>query len=125
MARPSVSAVRETTQRGEAAYQQCINPGCGATFAVDETHFSCPVCGDLVDVVYDWDRVPVPRSLGELEARWSRRNDPLNFSGVWRFRDLLPFAPEAMVVTIGEGQTLLQRADKVGQYVGTGPGNVL
>ena len=30
-----------------------------------------------------------------------------------------------MVVTIGEGQTLLQKADKVGQYVGLAAGNLL
>jgi threonine synthase len=30
-----------------------------------------------------------------------------------------------MVVTIGEGQTLLQKADKVGQYVGMSSGNLL
>ena len=105
-----------------AAYQQCINPACAATFAVDETHFACPVCGDLIDVVYDWDRLPVPRRLDEFEAKWAARSDPLNFSGVWRFRELLPFAPPEMVVTIGEGQTLLQPADKVARYVGLDPG---
>src|SRR5207245_1909185 len=55
---------------------------------------------------------------------WSDRLDPLNFSGVWRFRSLLPFPPPEMVVTIGEGQTLLQVADKVGQYVGLNPGGL-
>ncbi|MHC5544010.1 threonine synthase, partial [Singulisphaera rosea] len=81
-------------------------------------------CGDLLDVVYDWDRLPVPRRLAEFEAKWSDRLDPLNFSGVWRFRELLPFAPREKVVTVGEGQTLLQTADKVGQYVGLAPGNL-
>jgi threonine synthase len=107
------------------AFQQCINPRCAQTFAVDETHFSCPDCGDLIDVVYDWDRLPVPRSLTEFEAKWRDRLDRLNFSGVWRFRELLPFAPPEMVVTIGEGQTLLQTAEKVGQYVGMNPGQLL
>jgi threonine synthase len=106
----------------DLAYQQCINPACRATFAVGETCFACPECGDLLDVVYDWDRLPVPRRLAEFEAKWSDRLDPLNFSGVWRFRELLPFAPREMVVTVGEGQTLLQTADKVGQYVGLSPG---
>src|SRR4051812_31362374 len=106
----------------DLAYQQCITPACGATLAVGQALFACPECGDLLDVVYDWDRLPVPRRLDEFQAKWSDRLDPLNFSGVWRFRDLLPFAPESMVVTIGEGQTLLQKADKVGQYVGTSAG---
>src|SRR3984957_5011557 len=43
------------------------------------------------------------------------------FLGVWRFRELLPFALPDQIVTIGEGQTLLQRADKVGRYVGLDP----
>ncbi|HKI21604.1 MAG TPA: hypothetical protein VKA15_27170, partial [Isosphaeraceae bacterium] len=99
------------------AFQQCINPVCSSTFEIEEARFSCPYCGDLIDVVYDWDRLPVPGRLSDFEAKWVDRLDPLNFSGVWRFRDLLPFAPPEMVVTIGEGQTLLQRADKVGRYV--------
>ena len=61
----------------------------------------------------------------DFEAKWADRLDPLNFSGVWRFRELLPFAPPDMVVTIGEGQTLLQTADKVGQYVGLAAGSLL
>lgn len=109
----------------DLAYQQCINPACRATFTVGETHFACPSCGDLIDVVYDWDRLPVPRRLSEFEAAWADRLNPLNFSGVWRFRALLPFAPPETVVTIGEGQTLLQTADKVGQYVGLNPGRLL
>lgn len=108
----------------ELAYQRCVNAACGATFAVGETHFACPSCGDLIDVAYDWDRLPVPRSLREFEANWADRQNPLNFSGVWRFRALLPFAPPEQVVTIGEGQTLLQTADKVGQYVGLNPGGL-
>jgi threonine synthase len=114
----------DTALRGACAFQQCINPSCAATFAVDETHFACPACRDLIDVVYDWDRLPVPRRLDEFQAKWSARLDPLNFSGVWRFRELLPFAPPELVVTIGEGQTLLQRADKVGRYVGLAPGSL-
>jgi threonine synthase len=101
-----------------------LNLTCASTFEIDETHFSCPVCGDLVDVVYQWDRLPVPNRLEDFEANWARRYDPLSFSGVWRFRDLLPFAPPEQVVTIGEGQTLLQRSLKVGEYVGLGAGSL-
>ena len=36
---------------------------------------------------------------------------------VWRFRELLPFAQPEQIVTIGEGQTLLQSSDPVGKYV--------
>jgi threonine synthase len=120
MSQPSTSTAR-TAARAASAFQQCINPSCSATFAVEDSHFACPACGDLIDVVYEWDRLPVPRRLSEFESKWVDRLDRLNFSGVWRFRELLPFAPPDQVVTIGEGQTLLQRADKVGQYVGLDP----
>jgi threonine synthase len=115
---------RETASR-DAAFQRCVHPGCAATFAIDEAHFSCPACGDLVDVVYDWDRLPVPRRLSDFEAKWASRLDPLCFSGVWRFRELLPFPPPELVVTIGEGQTLLKKSEKVGHYIGMSEGNLL
>ena len=65
------------TTTTDLAYQHCINPGCGATLAVDQVAFACPECGDLLDVVYDWDRLPVPTRLTDFEAKWSRRLDPL------------------------------------------------
>lgn len=45
----------------------------------------------------------------------------MRFSGVWRFHELLPFAPADKVVTVGEGQTLLQKANEVGKFVGMAP----
>ena len=102
----------------DPAYQQCINVDCGATFGVSETLTGCPKCGDLLDINYNWDRLPVPRSLREFESRWARRLEPLEFSGVWRFRQLLPFAPDDQIVTIGEGQTILQQAGAVAKYCG-------
>jgi threonine synthase len=120
-----VASASLTPVSRDAAFQQCIHPSCGATFGVDEAHFSCPRCGDLMDVVYDWDRLPVPAQLADFQGKWARRLDPLCFSGVWRFRELLPFAPASMVVTVGEGQTLLQQADKVGRFVGMASGNLL
>jgi len=106
------------------AHQSCISPLCGASFAVDETLTACPDCGSLLDLSYDWDRLPVPKSLREFEARWSYRRNPLDFSGVWRFRDLLPFAPDNQIVTIGEGQTILQTADQVGKFIGMNSGKL-
>ncbi len=121
MSQPTAALVKSPAKAG-AAFQQCINPACSATYAVDQSCFACSSCGDLLDVVYQWDRLPVPKSLSEFDAKWNDRFDPLNFSGVWRFRELLPFAPPDQVVTIGEGQTLLRRADKVARYTGLDPG---
>ncbi len=107
-----------------AVYQRCIRPGCAATRDLAETDFRCPQCGGLLDVAYEWDRLPVPQSLKEFETKWAQRTDPLNFSGVWRFRELIPFAEPQHIMTIGEGQTILQKADIVAQYVGMKPGNL-
>ncbi len=102
--------------------QRCINPACGATFAVDEVLTGCTKCGSLLDVKYEWDKLSVPDSLRHFEKKWQQRHDPLCFSGVWRFHELLPFTDPQHVVTVGEGQTLLQKADKVAQFTGSDPG---
>ncbi len=43
---------------------------------------------------------------------------------MWRFYELLPFAPRQRVVTIGEGQTLLQPSSGVAKYVGLDDGRL-
>jgi threonine synthase len=86
---------------------------------------ACPKCGSLLDVLYDWQQTPPPDSLRWFEQKWSRRNEPLCRSGVWRFRELLPFATPESVVTIGEGQTPLLPSDGVARYVGVDPGKLL
>jgi threonine synthase len=105
------------------AFQRCISPACGASYGLDEVRVACD-CGQLLDVVYDWERLRPPEDLKWFEGKWSRRHEPLALSGVWRFRELLPFAPAEMLVTIGEGQTLLQRAPAVGKYVGLARGQL-
>src|SRR5262249_10316738 len=95
----------------DVVFQRCIAPDCAATGGLDETAFVCPRCGGLLDVAYDWNQLTPPTTLRAFEAKWAERSHPLSFSGVWRFRELLPFAPADQVLTIGEGQTILQRAD--------------
>ena len=108
----------------EFAFQQCISPDCGAKYGVEEAHVACVKCGDLLDVEYDWERAGIPNSLKDFEQLWSQRHNPLAFSGVWRFRALLPFAQPDEIVTVGEGQTVLQRADSVAKYVGVNAGRL-
>ncbi len=102
-----------------------MSPSCAATYGVDQVLVACPRCGQLLDVKYDWSRTSVPDSLRYFEQMWSRRYEPLRFSGVWRFWELLPFADPEAVVTVGEGQTLLQTADAVAEYVGVEPGRLM
>ena len=84
----------------------------------------CPSCGNLLDVNYDWDRLSVPQSLAEFEKFWSQRFDRTRFSGVWRFHELLPFASPDQLVTLGEGQTILQPADGLAKQLGMEPGKL-
>lgn len=116
--------MREFRIQSMYALQRCIAPLCRATFDVSEVLTSCPDCGSLLDIDYEWDHLPVPSSMRDFEARWGNRRNPLDLSGVWRFRELLPFAREQDIVTIGEGQTILQQSASVGQYIGMQPGHL-
>ena len=98
----------------DAAFQQCISPACAATYAIDEVKVSCTKCGSLLDIRYDWSKLPVPKKLDFFEGRWATKGaeheGKLDFSGVWRFRELMPFyRKDEDIVTIGEGRTVLQR----------------
>mgnify|MGYP005848838083 CR=1 FL=1 len=118
----------------DLAFQQCIDPRCGATYSVDEVHVACPACvkngrQSLLDIRYDWRRLPVPKSFAFFEHRWQTKGEhgqgALDFSGVWRFRELLPFFhKESDIVTIGEGRTNLQDARLLAQHLGMTGGNL-
>ena len=121
----------------DAAYQQCIDPDCLATYGVDEIHTACPQCADregggrasLLDVKYDWDRLAIPKSFGFFEHRWMTKGEhgagALDFSGVWRFRELLPFyRSNSDIVTVGEGRTNLQDARQLAPQLGLKPGRL-
>jgi len=105
----------------DVAFQKCINPACGATFDCGQAIFKCPACGDLLDAQYDWDRAAVPSKLSDFAARWANRDNRLDFSGVWRFRDLLDFCPDKHKVSIGEGQTILQQNCMIAEHLGMKP----
>lgn len=118
----------------DPVFQKCIDPRCGAVFGTHEVLVTCPTClaenrRSLLDVCYDWSRLNPPKELAFFERRWSTQgghgDGALDFSGVWRFRELLPFftQPEDLV-TIGEGRTNLQQADLLARSIGLRPGNL-
>ncbi len=108
------------------AYQKCINPDCATELdcASVTGGFKCPQCGSLLDVRYNWDKIETPDKLSDFAERWAARDNPLNFSGVWRFRNLLDFCDDKYKVTIGEGQTILQQNDAVAGYADMQPGRL-
>jgi len=113
-----------------AAFQKCINPACSATFDVAQVLVACTKCGGLLDIRYDWEKLPKIKGLGFFEHRWSTKGigveGQLDFSGVWRFRELLPFyRREEDIVTIGEGRTVLQQADLLARQMNMAQGKLL
>ena len=124
-----------TIDKPHHANQQCIDPNCRATYPVDQVLVACPACAEqsrqsLLDVQYDWQHIAVPKSFSYFEHRWTTKGEcgegSLDFSGVWRFRELLPFyRSEAQIVTIGEGRTNLQDAALLAKHIGLRPGNLL
>ena len=114
----------------DAAFQQCINPACKTQYAVEQVKVSCEKCGSLLDILYDWERTDVPKSLRHFENRWATKGTKLggrlDFSGVWRFREMMPFfRGEDDIVTIGEGRTVLQDAELLARQMNMKPGKLL
>jgi threonine synthase len=124
MAQPLGGTAISVITKTDLAFQKCISPSCGASYPISEVRVDCQSCGNLLDVAYDWNRLRPPTSWKFFEEKWSQRFDPLCFSGVWRFRELLPFAPAEQIVTIGEGQTLLHASSGVAKYVGSDAGRL-
>jgi threonine synthase len=97
---------------------QCIEENCGASYHLTDERTECERCGNLLDVRYQWD------GLGSLALRelWKTRKmslAPEDLSGVWRFRELLPFLPEGnRIITLREGNTPLLDAPRAAAYAG-------
>ncbi len=103
------------------AWQQCIHPDCAAQYDLMQVLPKCPACGNLLDVVYDWNTMELPgkaSGLGKL-ADWPSGGLGA-VSGVWRFGALLPWAPEDRRISIGEGHTQLRRSPNAADYAGVG-----
>lgn len=102
----------------DAATQRCIEPVCNAHFALDERLYVCPRCGGLLDVALEGVTDADPE---QLRAVWTARLAsfvPRDRSGVWRYRELLPFADDAPVVSLAEGNTPLYDAPVSAAYCG-------
>ncbi len=98
------------------ASQRCAEPACGARYGINERLYVCPRCGGLLDVEDDRAGLSDAESL---RAVWRARRasaDARDRSGVWRFRELLPFDDAAPVVTLDEGNTPLYDAPRSAAY---------
>src|SRR5665213_2443298 len=112
---------------------RCI--GCGARIdaASAASDFRCPDCQGLYEVIYPWSPgasagqaatatpVRLPNPMG-LRSRWQELRTstlPIDQSGVWRFRDLLPILDNFdHVVTLREGNTPLYEMPRCAESAG-------
>jgi threonine synthase len=95
--------------------QRCIEPDCNAEYKIDEPLYVCRKCGGLLDIESD-------RSFGSsttLKGVWNQRRmspEPRDRSGVWRFREFLPFDDKSTPVSLQEGNTPLYDGPRAASY---------
>jgi threonine synthase len=109
---------RATGTHTELAVQRCIMPACNFTIGTRERTCVCPRCGGPIEI--HCDRV-ARGDAGILRELWRARRsslDPRDRSGVWRYRELLPFDPAVSIVTLFEGNTPLYEAPRCAEYSG-------
>ena len=96
----------------------CFEEPCRARFPITEAIYNCPRCGGLLEVSY----APLATPPAELKRIWRLRrasNAPLEQSGVWRYREIIPFLDGFdAVVTLREGNTPLLAAPRAAEYAG-------
>ena len=100
------------------ARQKCIHPDCAAEFDLGQVLPKCPACGNLLDVVYDWNKIRLPNDPKKIGRPDWPSGGMGAISGVWRFGDLLPFVPPEKRVSIGEGHTQLRLSPHAAAYAG-------
>jgi threonine synthase len=100
-----------------SATLRCIEGECRASFPIDQRLYLCSACGGLLDVDYD---LRSPASPAELKAVFKQRRmsgAACDLSGVWRFRELLPFVADvSSIVSLVEGNTPIYNAPRSASY---------
>jgi len=84
---------------------RCV--ACGAEYDVRPKLFTCPKCGQVLEVVFEPDELPPFETF--------RRRGRMH--GIWRYKELLPVKAEK-VITMGEGNTPLIRLERLEKKIG-------
>ena len=102
----------------EKALQRCVDPACGATYDLNERIYLCSRCGGTLEIRCGLAEID---DAAAMRKRWSARaasRDPRDASGVWRYRELLPFDDPVPFVTLFEGNTPLYHGPRSARYCG-------
>ncbi|MGC1185136.1 MAG: threonine synthase [Candidatus Dormiibacterota bacterium] len=100
------------------SFLRCSDPQCATEVREPGPTFVCSACGGLVEVVYEIDGVQ-PDRWPELWRGRHGSGSLTDRSGVWRFRELLPFLPAGQdPISLGEGSTPLVSAPVAAAWAG-------
>ena len=101
-----------------SVFLQCIESSCGAVQDPRKEAHACSVCGGLLDVKYEFE----PFEPESMRRTWHERRlsgEPIDRSGVWRFRELIPFIESSdRIISLSEGSTPLVGARRAGWWAG-------
>jgi len=107
------------TLTNSEAYLLCIEPTCAKRYRIDERLYTCSLCGALLDVQYSFNLTSSATQTKNIFRDRRTIDSDLERSGVWRFRELLPFVNDfSKVVTLSEGNTPIYRATRSAEYAG-------
>ncbi|MGC1965373.1 MAG: threonine synthase [Candidatus Acidiferrales bacterium] len=109
------SAARQT---GANAVQRCIVPACAAGYGIRDQIYVCTRCGGPLEIEIPLESLSRAHDLPKLWETRAASHDPKDRSGVWRYRELLPFEAATPVVTLFEGNTPLYDAPRSAKYSG-------
>lgn len=105
------------------AYQarfRCV-AGCDARHALDEVLYSCPTCGELLEVEHDLDALKKRSASAWIrlfDERWMTTRWPYG-SGVWGKKEwVMPWLRDEHVVSMAEGGTNLFWAERYAKTLG-------
>ncbi len=110
--------VRAAEKAAEKAAQRCIASACGASYDCRERVYVCPRCGGTLEIDCRLDALRNPAGLRERWAARAASREPQDASGVWRYREMLPFDEPIPFVTLFEGNTPLYQGPRSAQYCG-------
>lgn len=103
-----------------AARFRCV-AGCPGTFPLDEVIYTCPTCGELLEVAHDLDALrdrSAAAWMRTFEERWMSTRWPYG-SGVWGKKEwVAPGLRDEHVVSMAEGGSNLFWAERYGKTLG-------
>ncbi|NJE25238.1 threonine synthase [Thermococcus sp. MV5] len=82
---------------------------CGSEFSPASLYFSCPKCGERLDIFYDYNKISEIISKDELKKRGP---------SVWKYTELLPIQDSSKIISLGEGGTPLIRSKRLAEKLG-------